>query len=173
MAIVSSEGGVENKTPAITDSVQGVFTTNYSSNIFSVVRDSSTLIPKDMSCDDCSEDEVKKLAPSFGQILSAWCFPFLLLWLRRSLLGTTTVHLLRSLLMGEGIHFVTSQYGDVPKWVYSLTDPHAWPPPAFTILALITFIALIAHPDGLTWFMLGKLRYVCVSNVWFVKLIQS
>jgi hypothetical protein len=169
MAVASSEGGDENKTSAIRDSVPGVFTNNYSSTIFSVVRDSSIFIPKDMSCDDCSDDEVKKLAPSFWQVLSAWCFPFILLWLRRSLLGTTTVHLLRSLLMGEGINFVASQYGDLPKWVYSLTDPHAWPPPAFTILALITLIALIAHPDGLTWFMLGKLRYVCVSIVWLVN----
>ena len=39
-------------------------------------------------------------------------------------------------------------------------DPHAWPPPAFTALALLTIFALVVHPDGLTWIMLGKLRYV-------------
>ena len=37
-------------------------------------------------------------------------------------------------------------------------DPHAWPPPAFTALALLTIFALIVHPDGLTWIMLGRLR---------------
>jgi len=37
-------------------------------------------------------------------------------------------------------------------------DPHAWPPPAFTALALLTVFALVVHPDGGTWIMLGKLR---------------
>merc|ERR1712078_667103 len=37
-------------------------------------------------------------------------------------------------------------------------DPHAWPPPAFTALALLTIFALVVHPDGLTWILLGKLR---------------
>jgi len=37
-------------------------------------------------------------------------------------------------------------------------DPHAWPPPAFTALALLTIFALVVHPDGLTWIVLGKLR---------------
>jgi hypothetical protein len=39
-------------------------------------------------------------------------------------------------------------------------DPHVWPPPAFTALALLTLVALVIHPDGFTWIMLGKLRYV-------------
>jgi hypothetical protein len=42
----------------------------------------------------------------------------------------------------------------------STIDPHAWPPPAFTALALLTIFTLVVHPDGLTWIMLGKLRYV-------------
>jgi hypothetical protein len=169
MTVDSSEGCIENNLSAITDSVQSIVTNNYSPPIFSVVRDSSTFTPKDKSCEDCSENEIKQSVPTLGQILSAWCFPFLLLWLRRVCWGTTTIHLVRSLLMGEGIHFVASQYGDVPKWMYSLTDPHAWPPPAFTFLALFTLIAFIAHPDGLTWFMLSKSRYVCVSKVWFAN----
>ena len=37
-------------------------------------------------------------------------------------------------------------------------DPYAWPPPAFTALALLTIFALVVHPDGGTWIMLGKLR---------------
>lgn len=37
-------------------------------------------------------------------------------------------------------------------------DPHAWPPPAFTALALLTIFALVIHPDGLTWILLAKLR---------------
>jgi len=37
-------------------------------------------------------------------------------------------------------------------------NPHAWPPPALTALALLTIFALVVHPDGLTWIMLGRLR---------------
>jgi hypothetical protein len=43
------------------------------------------------------------------------------------------------------------------------TSAQTWPPPAFTILALLTFVAFVAHPDGFTWIMLAKLRYVFVS----------
>lgn len=39
-------------------------------------------------------------------------------------------------------------------------DPHAWPPPAFTALALFTIFALVVHPDGITWIVLGKFRFV-------------
>jgi hypothetical protein len=42
----------------------------------------------------------------------------------------------------------------------STAGPHAWPPPAFTALALLTIFTLVVHPDGLTWIFLGKLRYV-------------
>lgn len=45
-------------------------------------------------------------------------------------------------------------------------DPHAWPPPAFTALALLTIFTLVIHPDGLTWVMLGKMRYV--FPIWVV-----
>lgn len=34
---------------------------------------------------------------------------------------------------------------------------HVWPPPALTLLTLITVVAFVVHPDGLTWIMLGKL----------------
>jgi len=44
------------------------------------------------------------------------------------------------------------------------SDPHAWPPPALTGLALLTIFALVVHPDGLTWILLGKLRYVSRTN---------
>jgi hypothetical protein len=35
-----------------------------------------------------------------------------------------------------------------------------WPPPALIGLALLTIVALVVHPDGLTWILLRKLRYV-------------
>eukprot|EP00804_Cyclotella_cryptica_P001755 CCRYP_021240-RA/>CCRYP_021240-RA protein AED:0.01 eAED:0.01 QI:286/1/1/1/1/1/2/602/897 len=34
---------------------------------------------------------------------------------------------------------------------------HVWPPPGLTLLTLITVVAFVVHPDGLTWIMLGKL----------------
>jgi hypothetical protein len=34
---------------------------------------------------------------------------------------------------------------------------HVWPPPALTFLTLITVVAFVVHPDGLTWIMVGKL----------------
>ncbi|EED94424.1 predicted protein [Thalassiosira pseudonana CCMP1335] len=37
----------------------------------------------------------------------------------------------------------------------SLKD-HVWPPPALTLLTLITVVAFVVHPDGLTWIFLGK-----------------
>jgi len=44
-------------------------------------------------------------------------------------------------------------------------DPHAWPPPAFTALALLTIFALVVHPDGLTWIMLGRLRDTACAGI--------
>jgi hypothetical protein len=31
-----------------------------------------------------------------------------------------------------------------------------WPPPALTLLTLITVLAFVIHPDGLTWIIIGK-----------------
>lgn len=45
----------------------------------------------------------------------------------------------------------------------AISDPHAWPPPAFTALALLTIVTLVIHPDGFTWIVVGKLR--CVSKI--------
>lgn len=35
-----------------------------------------------------------------------------------------------------------------------------WPPPALMGLAIFTVLAFVVHPDGPTWIMLGKMRYV-------------
>ena len=36
-----------------------------------------------------------------------------------------------------------------------------WPaPPALVVLGFLTIVALIVHPDGMTWIILGKIRYV-------------
>jgi hypothetical protein len=112
---------------------------------------------KDYSCeqgDEYDDDE----GSTFWDMLATWYLPLLLVWLRRSMFGT--INLVRSVLVGQCIRLLLTQCGDVPKWAQPFTDPHAWPPPAFTVLAFLTFVAFVVHPDGLTWFMLGKLRYV-------------
>lgn len=40
----------------------------------------------------------------------------------------------------------------------------AWPPPALVVLAILTIAALVVHPDGMTWIVLRKIRYVFL---WF------
>lgn len=100
------------------------------------------------------EGEEEEEDESFWDVVSTWYLPLLLLWLRRSMFGTA--NLVRSLIVGQCLKLLLT--GDVPKWAQPFTDPRAWPPPAFTMLAILTFVAFVVHPDGLTWFMLGKLR---------------
>ena len=42
--------------------------------------------------------------------------------------------------------------------IYCETDPNAWPPPTLLLLAALTLFALLVHPDGFTWILVGKLR---------------
>ena len=37
-------------------------------------------------------------------------------------------------------------------------DPHSCPPPSLALLGLLTILAFVVHPDGLTWVFFGKLR---------------
>lgn len=122
----------------------------------------SAVEDKVYSCEEGYDyDDVE--GSTFWDMLSTWYLPFLFVWLRRSMFGT--VNLVRSVLVGQCIRLLLTQCGDVPKWAQPFADPHAWPPPAFTVLALLTFVAFVVHPDGLTWLMLGKLRYVYCSPV--------
>lgn len=62
--------------------------------------------------------------------------------------------LMQSLLLGAGANSTNSS-----------SSPHkqvngAWPPPAIVALATLTILALVVHPDGLTWILLRKIRYV-------------
>jgi hypothetical protein len=41
---------------------------------------------------------------------------------------------------------------------------HAWPPPTLRVLAILTILAFILNPDGMTWILIGKLRYVSFKN---------
>ena len=43
----------------------------------------------------------------------------------------------------------------------SAFEKNKWPPPALIGLAIFTFIAILVHPDGLTWIICRQIRYVC------------
>lgn len=57
-------------------------------------------------------------------------------------------------------------YCTTPQWLADLAvwlgydKANSWPPPTFLILAAMTILVLVVQPDGLTWILLQKLRYV-------------
>ncbi len=74
---------------------------------------------------------------------------------------------------GNGVGEAPRVYGNTVGSSYSLGAPsnlnnaggsgrkgfnpdHVWPPPALTLLTLMTVVAFVVHPDGLTWIVLGK-----------------
>ena len=89
---------------------------------------------------DSNEDEGEQ---TFWDMLATWYLPLILLWLRRSMFGMA--NLIRSLLVGQAIRLLLlTQSGDMPKWAQPFTDPHAWPPPAFTALAIPVTLVIFA-----------------------------
>jgi hypothetical protein len=113
---------------------------------------------------------------SVWHLLSTIYIPILFLKLRRSFVGM--VRLVRSLLLGQCLRFLVTYLAPSPTTWEALApclqpllgnpnakDPHAWPPPTLRILAILTIVAFIVHPDGITWIMLGKLRYVALLAV--------
>lgn len=42
----------------------------------------------------------------------------------------------------------------------SSESKETWPPPALLVFSLLTVVTLVVHPDGYTWIVLGKVRYV-------------
>jgi hypothetical protein len=53
--------------------------------------------------------------------------------------------------------FNESAIGAVPIGGSRSKHPdQVWPPPALTLLTLVTVMAFIIHPDGLTWIVIGK-----------------
>ncbi len=97
--------------------------------------------------------------------------PLIMLWFRKSMFGPA--NLIRTIVVGQVMQWVVlddlhERLSERFPWLEAILvpptngklDPHAWPPPAFTALALLTVFALVVHPDGLTWVLLGKVRYV-------------
>lgn len=83
-----------------------------------------------------------------------------------------TMNLFRSLIVGHCLRLIfgnTSEWmTEKAPWLQPLFFPQAasngkvdlrsWPPPALTALAILTIVALVVHPDGCTWIVLGKIR---------------
>ncbi len=135
---------------------------------------------------DVEEDAFPKHAngiPHEGSFSSYWDLfvtayaPLIVLWFRRSMLGPA--NLISTIVVGKVMSSVFVD--DISEWMSEKLPPwlevilfqqpqnskgsstmgsDPWPPPAFTGLALLTIFALVVHPDGLTWVLLGKLRYV-------------
>jgi hypothetical protein len=66
----------------------------------------------------------------------------------------------QSLLFGGGGHSLTVNSTCSQKHLNG-----AWPPPALVALAILTIVALVAHPDGMTWIVLRKIRYVLLVRI--------
>jgi len=85
--------------------------------------------------------------------------------LLQSIFGS--LHIVRSLVLGHALRWLLHQtFARAIQWLslqhydslLQKMDPHAWPPPSFIFLAALTIVALVVHPDGLTWVFLRKIR---------------
>lgn len=93
-------------------------------------------------------------------------FPLIFMWVKHCMMGTANV--LHSLIAGHCLRLFVENFSEwTPAWLHSMvlhpsangkTDHRAWPPPALVMLASLTLFALVVHPDGFTWILLGKLR---------------
>jgi hypothetical protein len=120
--------------------------------------------------DSGSESESLPDASGLSDIIVSGFFPLFLQ------LMTVIANFLHSLVLGYGARWIASPLTSPmtpPVWVglapdcitwFLTTDSNGkavdWPPPGLIGLALLTIIALVVHPDGLTWILLRKLRYV-------------
>lgn len=109
------------------------------------------------------------LLTKFWLVITIWIYTYLL---QLADVMTFVVGYLTKLVVVDDISKRISE--TIPPWLEVIlfqsssshnalkgtSSDHAWPPPALTALALLTIVALVIHPDGLTWVFLGKLRYV-------------
>ena len=122
--------------------------------------------------DDVADESDSTISGSstFWDLVLSLYLPVALVWLRRGMFGTA--NLFRSLILGHCLRLIFSNISewmnDKVPWLQPVlfqqatsngkVDPQAWPPPALTALAILTIVALVVHPDGFTWIVLGKLR---------------
>lgn len=129
----------------------------------------------DHSCEVVEDQDYvvnyEETTTSAWHLLSTIYLPILCITMRRSFFGMAGF--IRSILLGQCLRFLVTYLAPTSWETLShqpclqllfqgsgKTDPHAWPPPTLTLLAFLTVVAFIVHPDGMTWIILGKLRYV-------------
>jgi hypothetical protein len=114
--------------------------------------------------DGTSESDSLSDVTAISDIIASGFFPLLLQFM------TGIANFFQSLL-GYGARWITSPLTTPPGWVVLAPDFITWflatdsngkaidfPPPGLIGLALLTVVALVVHPDGLTWILLRKLR---------------
>lgn len=109
---------------------------------------------------------------TFWNLLSKIYIPILFLRLRRSIFGVAGF--VRSILFGQCVQALVAWLSPsdetwealshsspwLVQFLGNAKDSDAWPSPTLKLLVILTLLAFIVHPDGMTWIMLGKLRYV-------------
>ena len=149
-------------------SLEQSFANGYPHNNRKDDSDSST--QKGGNCES-DQDATSTNSSTFWDLYLSLYLPVFLVWMRRS--AVAIVALFRTLILGHYLKLSLEKLSilvcnKIP-WLQPLifqpvsasngkVDPHAWPPPALTMLATLTIFALVVHPDGFTWIMLGKLR---------------
>jgi hypothetical protein len=125
---------------------------------------------------DTGKQEDQEGSSSAWELMLSLYLPLMLLGFRRSMF--VTANLVRSLILGHVVRFF---FGSISEWMTEKTpwlqplfskggkgtDPHAWPPAALAALAILTVVALVVHPDGFTWVMLSRTRYVVFMLIYF------
>eukprot|EP00980_Cylindrotheca_fusiformis_P021473 scaffold8353_cov138-Cylindrotheca_fusiformis.AAC.4 len=119
-----------------------------------------------------SDSDDRYLSRSFGELVFSTYLPMADVWMRQCMFGIAI--LVRSILVGQYFRSFISHFSEhAPAWLQTISlkeatkdkvDPHAWPPPAFTVLATLTLFALLVHPDGFTWILIDKLRRIVSST---------
>ena len=134
------------------------------------------------SDDDTAVQDLQQQQPStennstntFWQLLLTLYLPLLVMTFRRCLGGVFQA--LRAV-TGQLVLRLPAVTNVVSGWIYQTllrqnpndramgpaTAPkyvETWPPPAITALAIFTVFSFLVHPDGYTWTLLAKIRYV-------------
>lgn len=123
--------------------------------------------PQAESEDGASESDSLPDATVLSDIIASEFFPLFLQFM------TYITNFFHSLVLVHAARWIASPLATPPDWVglapdciawFLATDSNGraldWPPPGLIGLALLTIVALVVHPDGFTWILFRKLRYV-------------
>lgn len=116
-----------------------------------------TLDTVDVS-DSSDEQETKLMEQqTFWNFFCTFVFPLLV----QSVFGG--FYIVRTIILGYTLQYSAQLLSLTETTAMQWLGKTATPPPALLGLALLTIAAFIIHPDGVTWILLRKLRYVVGS----------